>query len=54
VSFVEDEPLVFASGSRYAYSNTDNLIVAFVVEAATGLRAASRAEGGRNRVYGPR
>jgi D-alanyl-D-alanine carboxypeptidase len=36
VSFVEREPLVFSPGSRYAYSNTDNLVVAFMVQAATG------------------
>jgi D-alanyl-D-alanine carboxypeptidase len=36
VSFVEREPLVFAPGTSYAYSNTDNLIVAFMIEAVTG------------------
>ena len=35
VSFVRHKPLVFSPGTRYAYSNTDNLIVAFMVQAAT-------------------
>ena len=36
--FVEDRPLDFAPGSRYRYSNSDNIIVGLMVEAATGAR----------------
>jgi D-alanyl-D-alanine carboxypeptidase len=35
VSFVEREPLVFTPGTHYTYSNTDNLVVALMVQAAT-------------------
>ena len=31
-----DEPLDFPAGSRYEYSNTDNIVVAMMAEAATG------------------
>ncbi|MCW2954180.1 MAG: peptidase [Conexibacter sp.] len=37
VGLVADRPLVFAPDSRYAYSNTDNVVVGLFVEAATGL-----------------
>jgi D-alanyl-D-alanine carboxypeptidase len=36
LSFVESEPLLFPPGSRYQYSNSDNIIVGLMVEAATG------------------
>jgi D-alanyl-D-alanine carboxypeptidase len=36
VQFVADEPLEFTPGARYHYSNTDNIIVGLMVEAATG------------------
>ncbi|MFE2021492.1 serine hydrolase domain-containing protein [Streptomyces sp. NPDC059499] len=36
--FVAGEPLVFRPGSRYAYSNSDNIAVALMAEAATGRR----------------
>jgi D-alanyl-D-alanine carboxypeptidase len=36
LSFVEDEPLSFEPGSEYRYSNSDNIIVALMVEEATG------------------
>ena len=36
VAFVADEPLQFAPGSGYEYSNTDNILMALVAEAATG------------------
>ncbi|MDP8947554.1 MAG: beta-lactamase family protein, partial [Actinomycetota bacterium] len=36
LSFVEDERLNFEPGTRYRYSNTDNIVVALMVEAATG------------------
>jgi len=35
VDFVADEDLVFPSGSRYTYSNTENILVGLMVEAAT-------------------
>ncbi|WP_405910955.1 serine hydrolase domain-containing protein [Streptomyces sp. NBC_00828] len=38
LDFVADEPLVFRSGSRYAYSNSDNIAVALMAEAVTGRR----------------
>ncbi len=36
LSFVEDEPLRFEPGSRYEYSNSDNVTVGLMVEAVTG------------------
>ena len=36
VGFVRDDPLEFPPGSRYAYSDTDNLVVGLMAEAATG------------------
>ena len=36
LSFVEDEDLLFEPGSEYRYSNSDNVAVALMVEAATG------------------
>ena len=35
LAFVENEPLIFSPGSRYNYSNTDNIVVGLMVEAAT-------------------
>lgn len=35
VKEVADEPLEFKPGSRYHYSNTDNIIVGLIIEAAT-------------------
>jgi D-alanyl-D-alanine carboxypeptidase len=35
LSYVYDEPLRFAPGSRYQYSNSDNIAVGLMVEAAT-------------------
>jgi D-alanyl-D-alanine carboxypeptidase len=37
LSFVEDEDLLFDPGSEYHYSNSDNIVVALMVEAATGM-----------------
>jgi D-alanyl-D-alanine carboxypeptidase len=37
LSYVADEPLQFAPGSRYQYSNSDNVIVGLMVQAATHL-----------------
>ncbi|WP_367048735.1 serine hydrolase domain-containing protein [Streptomyces sp. Je 1-332] len=36
LDFVADEPLVFRPGSRYTYSNSDNIAVALMAEAVTG------------------
>ncbi|MDP9133730.1 MAG: beta-lactamase family protein, partial [Actinomycetota bacterium] len=37
VRYVRDEPLRFAPGSRYEYSDTDNIVVGLMAEAATGV-----------------
>ncbi|MDQ3862743.1 MAG: beta-lactamase family protein [Actinomycetota bacterium] len=36
LSYVEDEPLNFEPGSEYRYSNSDNVTVGLMVQAATG------------------
>ena len=36
IAFLAGEPLDFPAGSRYEYSNTDNIVVAMMAEAATG------------------
>jgi D-alanyl-D-alanine carboxypeptidase len=36
LEFVADEPLAFPHGTSYEYSNTDNIVVALMAEAATG------------------
>ena len=36
LDFVKDEPLKFAPGSQYRYSNSDNIAVGLMVEAASG------------------
>ncbi|HEY8516082.1 MAG TPA: serine hydrolase domain-containing protein [Candidatus Binatia bacterium] len=36
VEYVADEELEFEPGSRYSYSNTDNILVGLMAEAATG------------------
>lgn len=36
LSFVAEQPLEFKPGSRYEYSNSDNVIIALMIEAATG------------------
>jgi D-alanyl-D-alanine carboxypeptidase len=36
IGWVRREPLQFASGSDYEYSNTDNIVVGLIVEAVTG------------------
>ncbi|MET9892954.1 serine hydrolase domain-containing protein [Streptomyces sp. NPDC006465] len=38
LDYVADEPLLFRPGSRYMYSNSDNIAVALMAEAATGKR----------------
>jgi D-alanyl-D-alanine carboxypeptidase len=36
IDWVRAEPLEFAPGSRYEYSNTDNIVIGLIVEAVTG------------------
>jgi D-alanyl-D-alanine carboxypeptidase len=36
LSYVDDEPLNFESGTSYEYSNSDNIVVGLIVEEATG------------------
>jgi D-alanyl-D-alanine carboxypeptidase len=36
IDYVADEPLDFPAGSRYHYSNTDNIVIALMAEAVTG------------------
>jgi len=36
LDFIADEPLVFRPGSKYEYSNSDNIVVGLMVQAATG------------------
>lgn len=36
VSFVASEPLAFEPGTKYEYSDTDNIVLGIIVEAATG------------------
>ncbi|MFJ4831922.1 serine hydrolase domain-containing protein [Streptomyces sp. NPDC088747] len=38
LDFVADKPLAFPPGSRYTYSNSDNIAVALMAEAVTGRR----------------
>src|SRR5205823_3691067 len=37
IDYIKDEPLAFPPGSRYAYSNSDNILVALMAQAATGM-----------------
>jgi D-alanyl-D-alanine carboxypeptidase len=37
VAFVADEDLEFTPGTSYEYSNTDNIVIAMMAEAATGM-----------------
>ena len=50
LSFVEDEDLLFDPGSEYHYSNSDNIVVALMVEAATGMSYEDQL---REQVYKP-
>lgn len=36
IGFVADKPLLFTPGSRYEYSDTDNIVVGLMAEAVTG------------------
>ena len=47
---VEDEPLKFDPGSRYEYSNSDNIVVGLMVEAATNRSYESQLQ---KYVFGP-
>ena len=38
LDYVADQPLLFRPGTRYRYSNSDNIAVALMAEAATGTR----------------
>jgi len=50
ISYIKDKDLRFDPGSRYEYSNSDNIVVALMVESAT-----SRTYNGQlqEQVYGP-
>lgn len=50
LEYVKDEPLVFTPGSRYEYSNSDNIAVGLMVQAATGK---SYQDALQEQVYGP-
>ena len=50
IAYVANEPLLFSPGSAYNYSNTDNVVVGLMAEAATG-RPYERLL--RGRVYAP-
>jgi len=36
IDWVRKDPLVFTPGSRYAYSNTDNIVIGLIAQAVTG------------------
>ncbi|MDX1378568.1 MAG: serine hydrolase domain-containing protein [Anaerolineales bacterium] len=38
LAFVGEEPLNFVPGTQYLYSNSDNIAVGLIIEAATGMR----------------
>lgn len=38
IDWVRGDPLAFAPGSRYAYSNTDNIVIGLIAQAGTGRR----------------
>jgi D-alanyl-D-alanine carboxypeptidase len=50
LSYVEDLPLNFDPGTKFRYSNTDNIAVGLMVEAATGRNYADVLT---EKVYGP-
>ncbi len=50
LSYVEDEPLNFKPGTRYEYSNSDNIVVGLMVEDATGESYEQQLQ---EQVYGP-
>jgi D-alanyl-D-alanine carboxypeptidase len=50
LSYVAERPLLFAPGSDYRYSNSDNVVVALIVQAVTGTPYARAL---REKVSGP-
>ena len=50
LDFVADEPLGFVPGSEYRYSNSDNIIVGLMAEAATGTPYATLLQ---TQIYAP-
>jgi D-alanyl-D-alanine carboxypeptidase len=50
LSYVANEPLEFKPGSRYRYSNSDNIVVGLIAQAATGRPYESVLQ---DRVVGP-
>src|SRR5439155_12317927 len=50
LTFVENKPLIFPPGSRYKYSNSDNIVVGLMVEAATNNAYETQL---KDQVYGP-
>jgi D-alanyl-D-alanine carboxypeptidase len=50
LSYVADQPLLFEPGSAYHYSNSDNIAVGLMVEAATGRAYEEELA---DRVFGP-
>ncbi len=50
LTYVEDEPLNFESGTQYEYSNSDNIAVGLMVEAATGRTYEGQLQ---EQVFGP-
>ena len=50
LSFIKNEGLLFEPGSEYRYSNSDNIVVALMVEAATGKTYEQQL---RKQVYKP-
>lgn len=50
LSYVADDPLVFPPGSKYEYSNSDNIVVGLMVQAATGKPYQDALQ---EQVYGP-
>jgi D-alanyl-D-alanine carboxypeptidase len=50
IGWVRNEPLEFAAGKKYQYSNTDNIVIGLIVEAVTGQ---SYGEELKRIVFGP-
>jgi D-alanyl-D-alanine carboxypeptidase len=50
IGWVRNEPLEFAAGKKYEYSNTDNIVIGLIVEAVTGQ---SYGEELKRIVFGP-
>jgi D-alanyl-D-alanine carboxypeptidase len=50
VTYVADQPLAFAPGSKYKYSNTDNILIGLMVAAVDGTPYEQSLT---TRVYGP-